>query len=98
MDYESFNTLPLYGIDMAETDNPIEEGNTYYNNTIDMYVHINELFVDEAGETQVRARQYTDYPTRAHNAAVDTDGVCYKLSLHIDDIRDRILSGELELA
>lgn len=81
-----------------ETARPIDAGNVYRNTNDDPhveYVVVDGFYVDEVGDTQVRTHQYSDTPIAAHNIVGDYTGVSSHLTVTVNDIRDRILKGEL---
>jgi len=80
-----------------ETDHAIDKGNVYEDkSSFDVqFVVIKGFYVDEAGRTQIKVSQFTDKPIAAHNSAGYLTGVSGRRTLELNDIRDRILKGEL---
>lgn len=83
---------------MAETTRPIERGTTYRDTVTDLYVRVSKFWIDEEGNTQVQVEQYTGIPTAAHNSCAHSDEYDARRLLTVDDIRSRILNGELKRA
>lgn len=81
---------------VEETDNPIERRNVYYDTETDLYVVVGSMFVDIDGNTQIRIRQYSDTPIAAHTAVRPESGFDRKRLLSKEDVRSRVLSGELQ--
>jgi len=80
-----------------ETVHAIDKGNVYKDTEAEYvsYITIKGFYVDEAGRTQIKVSQYTDKPIAAHNSASHLTGVSGHLTLEVNDVRDRILKGEL---
>lgn len=78
-----------------ETDNPIEPGSTYRDTDNGLYVKVAGMHADVDGVVQVHVEQYTDLPMRAHNSAGYVDWAEASRTVTLEDVRERILSGEL---
>lgn len=80
-----------------ETAHPIDKGNVYKDtdNEYINYVRVEGFYVNKAGRTQVKVSQYTNLPIAAHNSAAFLTGVSGHRTLEVNDVRDRILKGEL---
>jgi len=81
-----------------ETAHAIDKNNLYKDTLAEYvnYVLIEGFYVDEAGITQIKVSQYTDKPIAAHNSAGHLSGVSGRRTLTVNDVRDRILKGELQ--
>jgi hypothetical protein len=88
---------------MQVLENPVSVGQVYIDKEESLFVKINDIWVDEDVETQVKVKQYHEKYLKGSPVISDSNS-CERYdrydgerTLHITDITGRIFGDELEL-